>query len=33
VCEAVTALAEGGSWPGAELIKPDVRQEKEVAAA
>jgi LysR family nitrogen assimilation transcriptional regulator len=32
-CEAVTALAEGGSWPGAELIKPDARQEKEVAAA
>jgi LysR family nitrogen assimilation transcriptional regulator len=32
-CEAVTALAESGAWPGAELIRPDARQAKEVVAA
>ncbi len=32
-CEAVTSLAESGAWPGAELIRPDDRQGKEVAAA
>lgn len=32
-CEAVTTLAESGAWPGAELIKPGVRREKEAAAA
>jgi LysR family transcriptional regulator, nitrogen assimilation regulatory protein len=32
-CEAITSLAENGAWPGAELIRPDVRQGKEVAAA
>ena len=32
-CEAVTTLAESGAWPGAELIRPDVRQSKEAVAA
>jgi len=31
--EAVTALAEGGAWPGAELIRPDGQQGKEAVAA
>ena len=31
--ETVISLAESGAWPGAELITPDVRQRKEVAAA
>ena len=31
--EAVTALAESGAWPGAELVRPDGQQEKEAAAA
>jgi LysR family nitrogen assimilation transcriptional regulator len=31
--EAVTALAESGAWPGAELIRPEGQQGKEAAAA
>jgi LysR family nitrogen assimilation transcriptional regulator len=32
-CEAVTALAEGGAWPGAELHRPATRPAREAAIA